>query len=340
MNEVSNQPLRRSTTPLDSGSFGGSSTSLGRERPHERRDALRRGAGRGRCRARCPRSAAAAPVPAAGSAPTTRAADPRSCGSGSSCPVMNRECAAVITSTGSSLGRAVLERDLPRREPQVALRRVPGRPRQPIRRIDRCGARAAAASRSHGTSGSTRSSRPARRAPSPACPDVSASSARTRASNGVNDVGSGARSYRGGDSELTALITVVREIPNRSAICAFGTPSAASLLINAQSSKVITLQSLSVHFSAPLLSSFRAPSTGKEIRLEMPMTRPMGTRCCRTRPRSPDRGRGTAGVGAQAVCQARLLAPTPAAVHPATAAAQLTHQLSLVERPARGHTPG
>jgi hypothetical protein len=28
MNEVSNQPLRRSTTPLDSGSRGGSSTSL------------------------------------------------------------------------------------------------------------------------------------------------------------------------------------------------------------------------------------------------------------------------------------------------------------------------
>jgi hypothetical protein len=28
MNEVSNQPLRRSTTPLDSGSLGGSSTSL------------------------------------------------------------------------------------------------------------------------------------------------------------------------------------------------------------------------------------------------------------------------------------------------------------------------
>jgi hypothetical protein len=38
------------------------------------------------------------------------------------------------------------------------------------------------------------------------------------------------------------LITVVREIPNRCAIRAFGTPSAASLLISAQSSKVITLQ--------------------------------------------------------------------------------------------------
>jgi len=56
-------------------------------------------------------------------------------------------------------------------------------------------------------------------------------------------------------------MTVVREIPNRSAIRAFGTPSAASLLISAQSSKVITLQSLSVHFSPPKLFSFRAPPT-------------------------------------------------------------------------------
>ncbi|MDT0264451.1 hypothetical protein, partial [Jatrophihabitans lederbergiae] len=41
----------------------------------------------------------------------------------------------------------------------------------------------------------------------------------------------------------------------------FGTPSAASLLISAQSSKVITLQSLSAHFSPPKLFSFRAPPT-------------------------------------------------------------------------------
>jgi hypothetical protein len=43
------------------------------------------------------------------------------------------------------------------------------------------------------------------------------------------------------------LMTVVLEIPSRCAIRAFGTPSAASLLISAQSSKVITLQSLSAH---------------------------------------------------------------------------------------------
>ena len=56
-------------------------------------------------------------------------------------------------------------------------------------------------------------------------------------------------------------MTVVLEIPSRAAIRAFGTPSAASLLISAQSSKVITLQSLSAHFSPPKVFSFRAPPT-------------------------------------------------------------------------------
>ena len=92
----------------------------------------------------------------------------------------------------------------------------------------------------------------------------SANNARTRGSNGVNDVGPGVRSYFGGADDATAFTTVVREIPNRSAIRVFGTPSAASLRINAQSSKVITLQSSSVHFSPSILSSFRASSTAIE----------------------------------------------------------------------------
>ena len=65
----------------------------------------------------------------------------------------------------------------------------------------------------------------------------------TAASNGVNDVDVDVRSYFGGPSEATALMTVVREIPSLLAICAFGTPSPASRRINAQSSKVITLRS-------------------------------------------------------------------------------------------------
>ncbi|MDX2378007.1 hypothetical protein M4I32_14515 [Microbacterium sp. LRZ72] len=77
----------------------------------------------------------------------------------------------------------------------------------------------------------------------------------------TNEDGVGVRSYRGGESDRTAFNTVVLEIPNRSAIRAFGTPSAANRRINAQSSKVITLQSSSVHFSPPKLTSFRPPST-------------------------------------------------------------------------------
>src|SRR3954452_3597952 len=90
---------------------------------------------------------------------------------------------------------------------------------------------------------------------------TSSSNARTRGSKTENHVGPGDRSYLGGASHLTALITVVREIPNRAAIRAFGTPSAANLLISAQSSKVITLRSLSAHFSPPKLFNFRAPPT-------------------------------------------------------------------------------
>jgi len=82
----------------------------------------------------------------------------------------------------------------------------------------------------------------------------------------VNDVGRGLRTYLGGASEATALTTVVREIPSRSAIRDFGTPSAASLLISAQSSKVITLQSLSVHFSSAVTVQFSSVADSDGIR--------------------------------------------------------------------------
>jgi len=66
----------------------------------------------------------------------------------------------------------------------------------------------------------------------------------------------------GASGDETAFTTVVREIPNRFAICAFGTPSAAKLLINAQFSKVITLQSSRVFtFRASKVFSFQASPT-------------------------------------------------------------------------------
>ena len=87
----------------------------------------------------------------------------------------------------------------------------------------------------------------------------SANNSRTRGSNGVNDVDTaGVRSYFGGDVEFTAFVTVLREIPNRSASRVFGTPSAANLRINAQSSKVITLQVSSAHFSPGGTAQFSA----------------------------------------------------------------------------------
>ena len=65
----------------------------------------------------------------------------------------------------------------------------------------------------------------------------SVSNARTRGSNTTNDVSAGLRTYLGGATDPTAFTTVVREIPSRTAIRAFGTPSAANLPINAQTPK-------------------------------------------------------------------------------------------------------
>lgn len=89
---------------------------------------------------------------------------------------------------------------------------------------------------------------------------VASSNSRTRGSTTVHDVGTGDRTYLGGASEFTALITVVGETPNPLAI----RPSASSakFLISARSS-VITRRSLSAHFSPPKLFSFRAPPTAR-----------------------------------------------------------------------------
>jgi hypothetical protein len=101
MNEVSNQPLRRSTTPLDSGSFGGRSTSLAASVPMNEATPSAR---------RCPR-----PMPGSLSQINRLGTRPSCCNNshepssrssvlrvGIIRPVMNRECAVVITSTGSN----------------------------------------------------------------------------------------------------------------------------------------------------------------------------------------------------------------------------------------------
>jgi len=58
-----------------------------------------------------------------------------------------------------------------------------------------------------------------------------------------------------------SLMTVVREMPSSSAMAVFGTPSAASRLMYARSSNVITLPCSGVQLSAANLFSFRAAST-------------------------------------------------------------------------------
>ena len=175
-------------------------------------------------------------------------------------PVMNRECAAVITNTGSSRAvpssngilRGGNHRSHCAASPGSQLSRSAGS-------IRRCSGRSRLTfSRNH----VIEPVHPTRSAITVAgISGSAASSARTRASNAAKDDSAGDRTYRGGESDPTALTTVVREIPNRRAIAAFGTPSAASLRISAQSSKVITLQSSSVHFSPSELFSFQASST-------------------------------------------------------------------------------
>jgi hypothetical protein len=186
--------------------------------------------------------------------------------------VTNRECAAAITSTGNSLA-------VP--SSSGILRGGNHRSHCAASPADQVIRSAGSTGRCSGRSRFTFSLnqridpvQPTRSASTVAgISGTSASSVRTRGSNTVNDVDPGERSYRGGADEPTALITVVREIPNRSAIRDFGTPSAANLRISAQSSKVITPQSSSAHFSPPKLFSFRAPPTGE---------RPAIGTCCRT----------------------------------------------------------
>ena len=86
---------------------------------------------------------------------------------------------------------------------------------------------------------------------------ISASNARTLASNGVNDVAAARRSYLGGASDATAFD---HRRPRRSPTAARPAPSAPpprpACRINAQSSKVITLQSSSAHFSSVATAQF------------------------------------------------------------------------------------
>ena len=113
-------------------------------------------------------------------------------------PIMNRECAAVITSTGNNVVVPSSSGIFLRREPQVALRRIT-RPPRSAGRPDQAGDAPDAAGGTLSRNHVIDPVQPTRSASTVAgMSGCSASIARTRASNGVNDVGTGARSYFGG----------------------------------------------------------------------------------------------------------------------------------------------
>ena len=136
-------------------------------------------------------------------------------------PVMNLECAAVITNTGNSrvvpsssgILRGGNHRSHCAASPGSQTNRSAGS-------ILRCSGRSGFTfCRNHVIDPvhPTRSARTvADKSGSPSSSD------RTLCSNGVNDVGAARRSYLGGASDPTAFTTVVRDTPNRAAIRAFG----------------------------------------------------------------------------------------------------------------------
>ena len=128
-------------------------------------------------------------------------------------PVVNRECAAVITSTGSSgvlpsssgIRAGGNHRSHCAASPGAQISRSAGSGRR------YCGRNRATFSRNHDGD----PSQPTRSAITDAgISGNSASSAATRGPNGKNDVGTGLRSYFGGTADATARATVDLPIPS------------------------------------------------------------------------------------------------------------------------------
>jgi hypothetical protein len=126
--------------------------------------------------------------------------------------VTNLECAATCTQHRKQPAPAILEWDLPRREPGITLRGVARRSREPVRGVDRAvlGSQPSHMSRNQGD----------RLVPLDPLRDhrrrhrrVLRRNALTRPSNGVNDVGCAGSSYFGGRPGANALSTADRPIP-------------------------------------------------------------------------------------------------------------------------------
>ena len=189
MKEVSNHPLRRSTTPLDSGSRGGNNTSLVARVPmNEATPSARRWPR--------PMPGSLSQINRRGTRPSCwiSSHDPNSRSSvfrvGIIRPVTNRECAAVITRTGSNLAVPSSSGILRGGNHKSHCAASPGA--QMIRSdgsIGRCSGRSRLTlSLNH----RIEPAHPTRSASTVAgMSGVCSSSARTRGSNTVNDVGPG-----------------------------------------------------------------------------------------------------------------------------------------------------
>lgn len=145
----------------------------------------------------------------AAAAPTSPTAGPACAGSGSSAPDHEPRMRRGEHHDRQQHVAAVLQRDLLRWEPQVALRRVTGQPGQPVRRVDRY-----MLGRSRRTCSRNQlidPVQPTRSAITVAgMSGVAAKSWRTNGSNGANAVATAGRSYFGGRSEASARATVDR----------------------------------------------------------------------------------------------------------------------------------
>jgi hypothetical protein len=251
--------LRRSTIPLDSGSFGGSSTILVANVPAN--------TATGSVGLPRPMPGSLSQINRRGTRPSwvSNSHDPsRRSGVlrvGIIRPSMNRECAAVITSTGSIVREPSSSKILRGGNHRSHCATSPAdHDNRSAGSIGRCSARTRLTlSRNHRIEG--RDLVGAAEVCTGTVTDVVHAVRVSGAGVAGRDAGH-AGNGAGRAGRVDRVTTVVLEIPNFRAMLAFGTPSADSLLINAQSSTVITLQSSRVFtFRAPLLSSFQPPPT-------------------------------------------------------------------------------
>ena len=248
MNEVSNQPLRRSA-PSRTPDHAGAQHQLGLQGPQERGDAFGVALAAGDARLVIPDQPSRYPPQ-----PLDQLSRARQQGLGLRvgiiCPVTNREWVAVTTNTGNGFTVPSSSRILRGGNHKSHYAASPGA--QTSRSAGVTG-RSSSAAASRSPEPSVRSSPVTTRpAPSPAClgsvPTRTVPAARTQC---VRERCRPRRPLMPRRRHRTHGLDHRRPQDPQPAIRAVGTPSAASLLISTQSSRVITPQSSTAHFLPP-----------------------------------------------------------------------------------------